>query len=195
MAQAASSDRHRAHPRHAPAPAMPDDADAVGAHVLHACEEIERGFQVGDRPVVAEFVALHVDVRRLGPPVEDEWSRDHVAVLGVALADGQRETVVLYAGMSDGDVLAHDHAGMRPRAFRLEDEDLHRAALDLDGDDAMCHGILPVRLVANVHPSKKCAARLSAAACLKQPLICIDLSSFRVAWCSVLVAERAACDG
>src|SRR5262245_42259059 len=27
---------HRAHPGHAPAPAMADDADAIGAHVLHA---------------------------------------------------------------------------------------------------------------------------------------------------------------
>src|SRR5688500_2263784 len=63
---------HRAHPRDAAAPAMTDDADAVGAHVLHAREEIVRGLEVGNRPVVAKFVALEIHFCRLGLPVEDE---------------------------------------------------------------------------------------------------------------------------
>ena len=132
-----------AQPGDAAAPAVADNAQGIPVHVVPVGQEVEGVGEVRHRPVVAAFLALHLHLGFLGPPVKDKRRRDKVAVFGQALGCLQGEFVVLDTGMAHRDMLGQEDARKRPLALRLEQEHLHGAAVYIDGFNGMGHGLVP----------------------------------------------------
>ncbi len=121
-----------AEPAQPPAPAMADHPDAVLVDLLVAGQQLEGRLEVRDRPIVAEPLALDLDVRLFRPPVEEMRHGHGIAGACEALSDVDLEGVGFEPGMGDRDMLRDDQTGKRPLALRLEDEHVHRTAVHFD---------------------------------------------------------------
>jgi hypothetical protein len=121
----------RREPRHAPTPAVPDNTDRSLGHIRTPFEQPHRRLEIEHRPIIAALVPLDLHLRFFGPPVKQERRGHDIAIVGKALGRPQRKLVIFEPGVPDWEVLQQDERGPWRGSPRLENEDLHRAAIDI----------------------------------------------------------------